>query len=745
MNKATETEITTTTTTSNIDTITIQKQQRTKKRRRLELIMLFSLFAILSIGVCYHINIIQKEMTKSAYEGLSQATNQIAQTINSTWNSDAANLKEISEVLANTENKDTVMKDIEKNDIVFRYLFVESTDKEGIASDGTNLKRNDNHIFTNHPFVSEVENSEAFQSKSGQWCYLYRCPVVLNNEMYGWIYAQYLFDRINLLFPEKVFEGDGNYFILDVKTGKIVFQLDEESYDSIVGNSIDSFIIDTLQGSDRLLTSVNETIETGKSSLVSDRLNHKNAILYMTPFESSEYYVIGVAEKDAVLKGAKIIRTTSLSTAIVIFILIICIILIIVTYRTRENASLQMSLAREEYEKELKEAANEAVAANKAKSQFLANMSHEIRTPINAIIGMTEIILREYSNPKVEGYAHDINDAASNLLQIVNDILDITKIESGKMKLIAVEYSPIEMINGIRNIIYSRAQQKNLSVILDMDNDLPSKLFGDEIRIRQILINLITNAIKYTQKGSIIISAHGERKDKKIALSISVKDTGIGIKKEDLPKLLEKFQRIEESRNRNIEGTGLGLNITNELLRLMDSKLEIESEYGYGSCFSFVIIQDIINDAPAGSFKKEEKMTGKKHSCSFSAPDARILIVDDNKMNLKIAYKLLEPSDAKIDLANSGKECIEMTEKKKYDVILMDHMMPEMDGIETLNKLKELQGINKDTPVIALTANAIVGAKEEYIKAGFVDYLSKPIHYEELEILIMKYLSAKII
>ncbi len=391
---------------------------------------------------------------------------------------------------------------------------------------------------------------------------------------------------------------------------------------------------------------------------------------------------------------------------------------------------------------ELKEMAD---AANKAKSNFLANMSHEIRTPINTVLGMDEIILREATEVPIKGYAENIREASTTLLSLVNDLLDFSKIECGKMEILPVEYEVASVLTEVINMIEIKAANKKLEFKSIIAEDIPYLLYGDEIRLKQVLTNLLTNAVKYTQEGSVILKIDWkEAGDSAISLIASVIDTGIGIKEEDIPKLFVSFERIEEKRNRNIEGTGLGISITKQLLELMDSSLNVRSEYGVGSTFSFTLKQGIRDRKPIGRFREKYAYSNekiKKFRTTFVAPNAKILVVDDNAMNLSVVEGLLKNTKIQVDLANGGEQALELCKDMKYDVILMDHMMPYMDGIETMNHMKQIKNSpNLDTPVIVLTANAVSGAKEMYLKEGFVDYMSKPIQGKRLEEKIMEYL-----
>ena len=385
------------------------------------------------------------------------------------------------------------------------------------------------------------------------------------------------------------------------------------------------------------------------------------------------------------------------------------------------------------------------VRANEAKSRFLANMSHEIRTPINGILGMDSMLLKECKDEVLREYAKNIQSAGQSLLSIINDILDISKIESGKLEILPIKYELFSILNDCYNLTKAKLQEKPLEFEIRVNENLPSWLYGDEVRIRQIINNFLSNAVKYTKQGKVTFCLDYEQKsDEQIQLVISVADTGIGIREEDLGKLFTSFTRIEEKRNRNIEGTGLGLSLTKNLVDLMGGEVIVESTYGRGSCFTARIPQRIVDATPMGDFSRRYQQylsSSDDDTLSFSAPQAKILVVDDVEMNLKVVKGLLKETQIQIDTAASGRQCLERVKTTRYDVIFLDHMMPEMDGIETLQNMKLLKdNLNREVPVIMLTANAIVGAKEEYIQAGFTDYLTKPIQETELLAMLVKYL-----
>lgn len=379
--------------------------------------------------------------------------------------------------------------------------------------------------------------------------------------------------------------------------------------------------------------------------------------------------------------------------------------------------------------------------ANRAKTDFLARMSHEIRTPLNAVLGMDEMILRESTESAIKEYATDIQTAGRTLLTIINDILDLNKIESGKMEIVPVAYDMSSMISDISNMIKFRAEDKKLSFSVSVSTDIPTKLYGDDVKIRQILMNLLTNAVKYTPSGQVWFRVglkqreEGEGGETAI-LRFEVEDTGIGIKAEDMNKLFSKFERIEEERNRNIEGTGLGMSITMKLLSLMGSELKVQSEYGKGSVFSFELRQRIVEDPPIIDNENrtpDHKAKKCTHGDSFVAPDAQILLVDDSAINRRVFLSLLKKTQIRITEADGGQKAIESATLQHFDLIFMDHMMPGMDGIVAMEKIKAVKdGPCANTPIIVLTANAIEGSEEKYLEAGFDGYLSKPIVSEEL-------------
>ena len=422
-------------------------------------------------------------------------------------------------------------------------------------------------------------------------------------------------------------------------------------------------------------------------------------------------------------------------------------ILILVTYLSMHTIILRRDMSRSI------NVFNELLvvkAANDAQSSFLSTVSHEIRTPINAIMGMNEIIIRESNNKQIERYALEIKDSSRTLLSLVNDLLDSSRLDADRLKIIPVEYDLTSSISDLANMISSRVKEKNLNFFVNVNDELPHMLFGDEIRIKQCVLNLLTNAVKYTESGSITLNVDYEIVNRgSIILKFQVIDTGIGMKEEDLAHLFERFSRFDEKKNRNIEGTGLGMNIVNRLLALMGTQLEVRSIYGRGSDFSFGVHQGVINWIPIGDYNsmyEKSIISQKKYHEKLRAPASRVLIVDDMQVNLTVFKGLLKKTEIQIDTALSGKTAIEMIKKNSYDIVFLDHRMPKMDGIETLINIRELNNNpNRNIPYIALTANAISGARELYINAGFTDYLSKPIDSTELENLLIEYLPKELV
>ncbi len=540
--------------------------------------------------------------------------------------------------------------------------------------------------------------------------------------------------RIQEMVQEMKVEENGYGFIID-QTGLIVAHDDKEKK----GKNLDD-------------------CEEGKQFLEMIRQNGPGESEYGKGRKSRTVFVNKVMDQwyvVLVLDNREMYRDVRMQ---LVMNVLLCTLILVMTscfyylgYRNEKSYSKRLEeMEREErkseYEAELLKLEKEtAEHANRAKSYFLANMSHEIRTPMNAIIGLDEMILREAKDIRLQKYAKDIQSAGKTLLSIINDILDISKIESGRLELIPLEYEFASMLNDIVNMTMKRAQEKGLEYRLEVAPDIPSVMRGDEIRIQQIILNLANNAIKYTAEGWMAIRFWFDHTENK--LTIQVADTGMGIRTKDKDKLFTSFQRLDESRNRNIEGTGLGLHITKQLTQMMGGTVGVVSEYGKGSVFTATIIQEVVDATPLGNYT-ELLEKSREETAHFKpmlvAPKAKILIVDDNDMNLEVITGLLSESKMQITTAMSGAGCVDLLDKLSFDVIFLDQMMPGMSGTETLHVIRK-EHLADGIPVIALTADAIAGARDGYIKEGFTDYLSKPVRYSELENLLLRYLDSSLL
>ena len=554
-----------------------------------------------------------------------------------------------------------------------------------------------------------------------------------------------------LLFAVPVFRGDNVRYVLyrlyEEKTLTAVFGLSEYDSDSRIlirerGGNIIVPYADFATEDKKFFQ--DETIQAGFNQVQKELASNKSVACYSEGAQG-KYFLFGADLPQTNCSMIGYIPWEAAAGGVSrIYDLVLTVVTLMLLLFAAASVYMFLAQSRAAESDALRESAKIAKHASEAKSKFLASMSHEIRTPINAVLGMNELILRESREDNVRSYAQNIAGAGQALLSLINDILDFSKIESGRMELIAAPYRLTSLLHDTVSIIEPRAMKKGLEFHVDVDNSLADTLLGDAVRIRQIMLNLLTNAVKYTPQGQVSFSVRSLLSDgDKLLMEISVKDTGIGIRDEDREKLFTDFERFDAVKNSNIEGTGLGLAITKKLIELMEGTVEVESVYGQGSTFRVHLPQKIVNAAPIGNFIEQLKKNREVevYRGEFIAPGAKIMIVDDNEMNLMVAQGLLKTTQAQITLCTGGAQCLERMAAEHYDVIFLDHMMPEMDGLETLAEAHRLENNQcKDTPIIALTANAVQGAKEMFLTAGFNDYISKPVSGKTLEQMLKKYL-----
>ncbi|MBQ7479119.1 MAG: response regulator [Selenomonadaceae bacterium] len=561
---------------------------------------------------------------------------------------------------------------------------------------------------------------------------LFTCPVFHGKNIKYVLYRLYPMETIKERFSISCYDDIGRMCVV-TRDGDIVIPFAQ----------VDGEDISFLQSGEfrELFQSMHQEMEISVAAAHTFHTKRGELILFGAEIPDMDYLVAGFVPKEKAAEGIG-----NLTLLVVwVFGLLLLLIALGAVYLVQVRGKIDESEALER----AKAAAEEA---SRAKSEFLANMSHEIRTPINSVLGLNEVILRECGDKNILSYAEGVKTAGNTLLGLINDILDFSKIEAGKMEIAPVEYDISLLLTDLVNMIRPKADEKRLAFTVDVDRKIPKFLYGDEVRVKQAIMNILTNAVKYTEEGGVTFSVgfeHCEENPGSVILLVAVRDTGIGIKPEDISKLFSKFDRIEEKRNRHVEGTGLGMAITQNLLDMMGTTLQVESTYGLGSKFYFRLKQDVVKWEPLGDYEASSRVLLEEcetYREKFTAPDARILMVDDNAMNLLVFKSLLKQTQVKIDTANDGYEGLSLARKKKYDIIFLDHMMPGKDGIETLREMREeVNGLNSNTPAICLTANAISGAREQYIAAGFDEYLTKPIDSGKLEEVLMEYLPKKVI
>lgn len=544
-------------------------------------------------------------------------------------------------------------------------------------------------------------------------------PVYHESNVKYVLYKKYDEEVLAKTFGRKCYNGEGQILWANADYNIIIPFIDNEYNGEFLQRE------DVKHGFEIIRDKMDES--TAASTFVKSQKDRY--FLFVSEVHNYGLYAVGVVPEATLSDGITYITTLVLW----VFGLLLILFVIITVY-------LFITAEKAKESDELREAKEEAENANKAKSQFLASMSHEIRTPIHGIMGMNEMVLREAQDENIRGYAKNIKHASENLLEIIKEILDFSKIEAGKIEIQEDRYSLGELLNDVVNMIEPIAGKKGLKFEVNVNEMLPGGLCGDVGKVRQVMVNLLNNAVKYTKEGKVTFTVDGKNEGDNVKLKVRIEDTGIGIKDENIEKLFDDFERFDMDKNRNAEGTGLGLAIVNKLVQRMGGKIQVSSVYGKGSVFTAILPQKIINSLPIGDFRAlNENIEDESYTESFMAPDAKVLVVDDHEMNLLVMENLLKATKVQVITCSSGKECIELMMNNTYDVVFLDHMMPEMNGIETLDCIIK-NDLKKNAKIVALTANAIVGVKEMYISKGFDDYLSKPIDIGMLEKLLRRFI-----
>lgn len=653
-------------------------------------------------------DIIDKQME----EHVAKESKMIAEVVNNYFKSE---LQVLSEVTTFVDMQSGEMENFlaQEEGVSYGVLYIDGRPAFGEALD-----------LAEYRGIFEAIHGNATVSCGKDSTILFSVPVYSGDNVKFVLYKLYeghvLAEKIDI----NCYDGQGVCGIVDID-GNVVLQMNDTKLEV-------SFFAESRNA--KAVENIRKKMNVNSAAAIINRTEEDN-VLFVSETDYNSLYILGYIPLSMVANNISLI----IPLVLWCFGLLWLLLVIVAIYLLGAEKKVKESDA-------LRQAKRMAEQANHAKSDFLANMSHEIRTPINAVLGMNEMILRESQDETILEYANNIETASQNLLSIINDILDFSKIESGKIEIINNEYNLGELLNDVAIMIELKAKQKGLRFRVSVDECLPSVLFGDDVRIKQVLINLLNNAVKYTKEGEVRLKVEGKvSPDNDVTeLVWAIEDTGIGIHEEDIHKLFREFQRLDLETNRNIEGTGLGLAITHNLVNMMNGKMEVSSVYGEGSIFTIHLAQKIISQEPIGDF---EKYYNRVEECSykyipaFTAPTASVLVVDDNRINLTVVQSLLKKTKIQITACESGVEALELMSKEKYDVILLDHMMPGLDGMEVLKQSKQMENNrNKNIAVIALTANAISGAKEMYLAAGFADYISKPINGGILEEKLAKYL-----
>jgi len=689
------------------------KKSNFKIGKRNTLIIIFLVSFMIAIGAFMSLRLVSL-LHKYMEKQVARQSTQLADMVNLRIDLELVELKDTSAFISkNHINIDYIIEAKQKaadKGVTYGIL-----DVDGNAVVGESLS------MTQYPCVRNAFRGNADVSfKEGKGL-LFAVPVFNEYNVRYVLYKKYDTSCLNDKFDLSCYDGKGRALVCD-ENGTVIVAFDgwEEFFYKI-----------PLDVENKLHGNLNSNIASAAFVMTPE----EDVFYFIAEIPDTELHVLGYVPSDVVAEG--------LSYIISLIVWIYGLLLLLFIVGSVYLAGMEEK-ARES--DELREAKEIAERASNTRGAFLANMSHEIRTPINAVMSLNEMILRETKEAEIKDYALKIQNASQSLLGIVNDVLDFSKIDSGKMELVPVPYNLIELISALVNMIKIRAENKGLELKFTISENLPTVLHGDDVRMRQIIVNLLTNAVKYTDKGCVELIIDGEMKNKQnsrvLNMHVEVRDSGVGIKSEDMKDLFRTFRRIEESRNRTIEGSGLGLTISSRLLNSMGSELMVESEYGVGSTFYFDVEQLVIDATPVGNVieKLEESLDTYTYKETFTARNAQILAIDDVEINLFVFNGLLKKTEIQIDTATSGKEALEMMAQKKYDLVFIDHMMPEMDGVEVLHRMRRRNFMNEGTPAIAFSANAIVGAHDFYLIEGFTDFLEKPVDGNKLENMLKTYL-----